>query len=267
MTKQIFDSLMNHKPSARTPLLFIGHGNPMNAILDNQFSSTWGRVGKEIEMPKAIIVMSAHWTTRGSYITAMPKPKMIYDFYGFPQEMYKLDYPAAGDPKLAKDVSKLIDGMQLDHEWGLDHGAWSVLMRLFPLAQIPILQLSIDYNQSPQEQYEMMSQIRILREKGVLFLGSGNIVHNLREVRMDNKPYDWSIDFDQISKELIEKGDYQKLIHYEKLGKTAAMAIPTDDHYRPMLLTLGLTQPGERPTFFNEEIDAGSISMRSFLMS
>ena len=140
-------------------------------------------------------------------------------------------------------------------------------MRLFPLAQIPILQLSIDYNQSPQEQYEMMSQIRILREKGVLFLGSGNIVHNLREVRMDNKPYDWSIEFDQISKELIEKGDYQKLIHYEKLGKMAAMAIPTDDHYRPMLLTLGLTQLGERPTFFNEEIDAGSISMRSFLMS
>jgi 4,5-DOPA dioxygenase extradiol len=139
-------------------------------------------------------------------------------------------------------------------------------MRLFPLADIPVLQLSIDYNQSPEEHFETMAQIRKLRERGVLFLGSGNIVHNLREVRMDNVPYDWSIEFDQISKELIEKGDYKKLTHYEKLGKAAQMAIPTDDHYRPMLLTLGLTYSDEKPTFFNEEIDAGSVSMRSFVM-
>lgn len=266
VAKDIVDQLNNLKSSDRTPLLFIGHGNPMNAIQDNQFARKWSEVGSSLEKPSAIIVMSAHWATRGSYITAMPKPKMIYDFYGFPDEMYTLDYPAPGKPELAKDVCQIVTGMQLDHEWGLDHGAWSVLMRLFPLADIPVLQLSIDYNQSPEEHFETMAQIRKLRERGVLFLGSGNIVHNLREVRMDNVPYDWSIEFDQISKELIENGDYEKLVHYEKLGKVAEMAIPTDDHYRPMLLTLGLTYPDEKPTFFNEEIDAGSVSMRSFVM-
>lgn len=196
----------------------------------------------------------------------MPKPRMIYDFYGFPPEMYQINYPAPGEPKLASQVAKMVSNMEEDHEWGLDHGAWSVLLKMFPEADIPVLQMSIDYSQTPEEQYQTMNEIRSLRSKGVLFLGSGNIVHNLREVRFDGKPYDWSIEFDQLSKELLIAGDYNSLIHYEKLGQAAKMAIPTDDHYRPMLLTLGLTYKNEKPEFFNEEIDAGSVSMRSFLM-
>lgn len=249
------------------PLLFVGHGNPMNAVLDNQFSRAWREIGANLPTPKAIVVLSAHWPTHGSYITAMPKPKMIYDFYGFPPEMYKLQYPAPGDPKLAKHISQMVKGIQSDHEWGLDHGAWSVLIQMFPDPTIPVLQMSIDYDQSPEEQFRTIQEIRDLRQKGVMFIGSGNIVHNLREIRMDNVPYDWSIEFDQLSKELLNRGDYEALIHYEKLGSIAKMAIPHDDHYRPMLLSLGLTYSDERPLFFNEEIDAGSVSMRSFLMS
>ncbi len=265
-TKDVVVKLKEGKPTPIMPVLFVGHGNPMNAIEDNQFSKMWVEVGSKLPRPSAIIVLSAHWVTRGSYITAMPKPKMIYDFYGFPEELYHVEYPAPGSPETAEQVSKMLAGMELDHEWGLDHGAWSVLTRMFPRANIPVLQMSIDYNQSPEEEYENIKQLRSLREKGVMFIGSGNIVHNLRMARISGNPYNWAIDFDKIARDKLEERNYLDLVRYEQLGKVSKLAIPTDEHYRPMLLTLGLSYDFEHPVFFNEDIDASSVSMRSFVM-
>lgn len=250
------------------PLLFIGHGNPMNAIEDNQYSREWERLGKELPKPQAIVCMSAHWTTEGSFVTAMDMPPTIRDFYGFPRELSEVKYLAKGDPDLAKKMCNIVKDIMLDEdEWGLDHGAWSVLNKMYPKANIPVLQLSVDYSRNPQQQYDLVCELQSLREKGVLFLGSGNIVHNLRMVSMDfDKPYDWAVEFDAMSKRLIEKGDHRSLIQYEKLGAAAQMAIPTDEHYRPMLATLALQRKGEQPHFFNEGIDLGSVGMRSFIL-
>jgi len=249
----------------RTPLLFVGHGNPMNAIDDNIYTREWEIVGKKLSPPKAIVCMSAHWLTTGSFVTSSLKPEIIYDFYGFPEKLYHVSYSAKGSPQLASEIHDTNQLVQIDTQRGLDHGTWTVLKRMFPSATIPVLQISIDYSADPKDQFELMNTLRELRNKNILFLGSGNIVHNLGLATENHNPYDWALEFEEKSKLLIEKGDKQSLIKYKKLGQSAKMSIPTDDHYRPMLNTLALKYDDENPTFFNQGIDLASISMLSFI--
>jgi 4,5-DOPA dioxygenase extradiol len=248
----------------RTPLLFVGHGNPMNAISDNRYTQEWERIGRELGTPEVIVCMSAHWLTNGSFITSSLKPEIIYDFYGFPDELYHVTYPAPGNPKLAAQINQAHPEIAIDTMWGLDHGTWSVLKKMFPKATIPVLQLSIDMSVSPKAQYDLMVKLKYLREKNILFFGSGNIVHNLGLAAMDRKPFNWALEFEDIAKNLIEKGDVNSLINYEKLGNSATLSIPTEDHYRPMLNTLALKFTDETPVFFNQGIDLASVSMLSF---
>lgn len=265
-TKQVFSALYSGKLSPRMPVAFVGHGNPMNAITDTVFSSEWERMATLIPQPSAIICMSAHWLTTGTRVTAMTEPKTIHDFYGFPEELYNVQYPAPGCPDLAHGAQSFIEHMELDHEWGFDHGAWSVLKHMYPNADIPTIQLSIDMESSIEQLHELIQQLKPLRDRGVLFLGSGNIVHNLRLVDFhSNTAQEWALEFDKTSKELIEKKDVQSLLHYRNLGNAAQIAIPTEDHYRPMTMTMGLIEESEKITFFNEDIDLGSVSMRSFI--
>jgi 4,5-DOPA dioxygenase extradiol len=248
----------------RTPLLFVGHGNPLNAISDNSYTREWERIGSELGTPAAIVCLSAHWLTSGTYITSSLKPEIIYDFYGFPDELYHVTYPAPGDPTLAGEINQAHPEIAIDTKWGLDHGTWSVLKKMFPKANIPVLQISIDMSVSIKAQFELMEKLKYLREKNILFIGSGNIVHNLGLASMDRKPYDWALEFEDTSKKLIEKGDINSLTNYEKLGNSAVLSIPTEDHYRPMINTLALKFPDETPVFFNLGIDLSSISMMSF---
>lgn len=251
--------------SARMPLLFVGHGNPMNALTDNKYAFMWEKIGQQIPLPKAIICMSAHWLTDGSFITSSSHPKMIYDFYGFPQELYEVHYPVLGNGDLANNISQSYPFIKRDMTRGLDHGAWSVLKRMFPSAQIPVLQLSIDFTHRPEEQYVLLQQLKELRKEGILFIGSGNVVHNLVLVSMEQNSYDWAVEFEKLCKKFIQKGDFNTLLNYKKLGESANLSIPTDDHFRPLLNTLALTHQDEKPEFFNEGIDMGSISMLSVL--
>lgn len=249
----------------RMPVLFVGHGNPMNAIEETTFSSEWIRLGRELPRPTAIVVVSAHWTTDGRFVTAMPNPKLIYDFYGFPQELSEVKYPVSGDPILAKRIAKLFPGMTHDFSWGLDHGAWSVLVRMFPDADIPVVQVSLDLTKSLEEEFELMKSFRTLRDEGVLFIGSGNVVHNLMMMRWSGGIYDWAISFDEKIRTAVEGRDRDTFLHPEMLGEIARLSMPTDEHYRPLVSMLGLIDPDETLEFFNESIDIGSISMTSFV--
>jgi len=252
------------------PVLFIGHGSPMNGIEDNEFSLRWARMAKEIPTPKAVLVVSAHWLTKGTRITAMEFPTTIHDFMGFPKELYDVQYNAPGSPALAKETASLIrltDAVQ-DHDWGLDHGAWTVVKHMYPEAIIPILQLSIDYTKGPQFHFDLAKEIFGLRKKGVLIIGSGNMVHNLKMVdwNMINQRefgYDWALKMDYQFKKLITLGDPRPLINYESLGNAARLAIPTPEHYLPLLYTLGLRGTNETVTFFNDKAVGGSITMTS----
>ena len=254
----------------KMPVLFIGHGSPMNGIEDNAFSKTWAKLGAEIPKPKAVLVVSAHWLTKGTHITAMEAPKTIHDFGGFPQALFDVQYPAPGSPELALETSKLIasTSVGLDHDWGLDHGTWTVVRHMYPNADIPVLQLSIDYSKPPQYHYDLANELAALRKKGVLIIGSGNIVHNLSMVAWDklDEPefgYDWAQEINQIFKEKIVAGDVQSLIHYERLGSAAQLAIPTPDHYYPLLYTLGLQDKTDTIDFFNDKAVGGSLTMTS----
>ena len=253
----------------KMPVLFIGHGSPMNAIEDNIFSKRWQQIGKEIPIPKAVVVVSAHWLTKGTMVTAMPNPKTIHDFGGFPKALFDVQYPAPGSPELATEIQKLITNpaVELDHDWGLDHGTWSVVKHMYPDADIPVLQLSIDYNQAPQYHYDLAKNLQSLRSKGVLIMGSGNMVHNLGMVAWDklNEPFgfDWAIEMNTIFKQKIEANDHAALIAYEKLNAAAKLAIPTPDHYYPLLYTLALKEEKDAISFFNDEPMAGSLTMTS----
>ncbi|MBC8173865.1 MAG: 4,5-DOPA dioxygenase extradiol [Chitinophagales bacterium] len=251
------------------PALFVGHGNPMNAIEQNEFSTTWEKIGRQLPVPKAILCVSAHWETKGTKVTAMERPQTIHDFYGFPKELFDVEYDAPGAPELAKQITESVKQrkIELDHEWGLDHGCWSVLHRMFPAATIPTFQLSLDHTASPQQHYDLAKELKELRKKGVLIFGSGNMVHNLRLFQMKDTAYDWAIEFDQTLKTLIEKGDHQSVIHYDQLGKAAQLAIPTNEHYLPLLYSLALQDPKDDLQFFNDKTTAGSISMRSLILS
>ncbi len=252
------------------PVLFIGHGSPMNGIEDTEFSRRWTSIAKEIPIPKAVLVISAHWFTKGTQITAMEFPKTIHDFGGFPEALYQVQYPAPGNAALAKETVALIKTTQveLDHDWGLDHGTWTVVRHMYPEVTIPVLQLSIDYTKHPKFHYELAKEIHQLRKKGVLIIGSGNMVHNLRMLAWDklNEPeygYDWAHHMNQQFKDCILNGEYEKLIHYEQLGKEAQLAIPTPEHYLPLLYTLGLKDENEKINFFNDKAIGGSLTMTS----
>ncbi|MBX2963507.1 MAG: 4,5-DOPA dioxygenase extradiol [Cyclobacteriaceae bacterium] len=252
------------------PLLFIGHGSPMNGIEDNEFSMRWRKMGEEIKRPTAVIVISAHWLTRGTHITAMPNPKTIHDFGGFPPALYQVQYPAPGDPALAAETKQLIQSttIGLDHDWGLDHGTWTVVRHMYPEADIPVLQLSIDYNKPAQYHYDLAKELAALRKKGVLIIGSGNMVHNLRMIDWSktDKPdfgYDWAIEMNKKFKDSILKTDHTSLIRYSDFGQAANYAIPTPDHYYPLLYILGLQAKEEKITFFNDKAVMGSITMTS----
>jgi 4,5-DOPA dioxygenase extradiol len=254
----------------KMPVLFIGHGSPMNGIEDNEFSRRWAQMGREIPTPAAVLVVSAHWLTRGTHITAMPQPKTIHDFGGFPKALYEVQYPAPGSPELAKVTQQLITktNVGLDHDWGLDHGAWTIIRHMYPNANIPVLQLSIDYHQPPQYHYELAKELAALRKKGVLIMGSGNMVHNLRMVAWDkaDQPefgYDWSIEMNTLFKKHISDGNHQALIDYEQLSKSASLAIPTPDHYYPLLYALALQEKNDQPLFFNDKVVMGSLTMTS----
>lgn len=252
------------------PVLFIGHGSPMNGIENNRFSQQWEKTARGIPTPKAIIVISAHWLTNGTFITAMDHPKTIHDFGGFPDALYQVQYPAPGNALLAGETRSLIQSTNvgLDHDWGLDHGAWTVLRRMYPDAGIPVIQLSIDYSKPAAYHYKLAGELVSLRKKGVLIIGSGNLVHNLRMIAWDkmdvpNYGFDWAIEMHELFKKKITEGDHIALIQYESLSKSARLAIPTPDHYFPLMYILGLQQKNESPVFFNDQLVAGSLNMTS----
>jgi 4,5-DOPA dioxygenase extradiol len=263
------DLLNSFSGSERMPMLFVGHGNPMNAIVENSFSKTWKEIGKKIGQPKAILSISAHWLTRGkTMVTAMQRPKTIHDFGGFPDELFAQQYPAPGSPDLAKETIAMVQKthVEADESWGLDHGTWSVLLPMFPKADIPVFQISIDYNKPPQFHFELAQELKKLREKGVLIMGSGNIVHNLRKMNMSGQTYDWAIEFDSKMKSYIDERNFQGVINFQKLGQLAQIAHPTYDHFLPLIYSLGLIEKDDEIHYFNDSFDLGSVSMRSLLV-
>jgi 4,5-DOPA dioxygenase extradiol len=252
--------------SERMPTIFFGHGNPMNALLTNGYTKAWTAIGAEIPRPNAILSISAHWYVPGVAVTAMTAPRTIHDFGGFPRELFGYRYPAPGDPQLAKRVQQLLAPLDavLDQSWGLDHGTWAVLCHVFPHADVPIVQLSIDETKPAAFHYELGQRLRALRDEGILVIGSGDIVHNLHTYawgRHPAEPYDWALRFEAKARELIVAGNHEPLIHYESLGKDALLSVPTPDHYLPLLYILGASVSGERATFSVEGIDGGSVSM------
>jgi 4,5-DOPA dioxygenase extradiol len=255
--------------SQKMPVLFIGHGNPMNAIYDNDFTRSLTSLGQRLERPTAILVVSAHWLTRGqTSVSVNPGPETIYDFYGFPPELYQVKYGAPGSPAMAKELVQTVQSIQVheDHEMGFDHGAWTILKFIFPEADIPVFQMSIDWNRPPQWHFNLAAELKKLREKGVLIIGSGNIVHNLRimDFQNENLQFDWAVEFDEAVKAKIGSKDFESLVNYTSMGRAAQLSIPTNDHYLPMLYSLGVLDKSEEVNYTYERVQNGSISMRCF---
>ncbi|KJJ38822.1 dioxygenase [Aequorivita vladivostokensis] len=253
----------------KMPVLFLGHGSPMNAIDENEFVANFRRLGNELVRPNAILCISAHWETNGTYVTAMQNPPTIHDFGGFPQELFEVQYPAPGSPQLAKQTKAIITktNVGLDDKWGLDHGAWSVIKHLYPNADIPVIQMSIDYTQPAKYHYELAKELNGLRTKGVLIVGSGNMVHNLRMVswkRLNEVyAYDWTIEANEKMKNFIVNEDHKSLINFKSQGKAFELAIPTPEHYMPLIYTLALKTKNEEITIFNDKPVGGSLTMTS----
>ena len=254
----------------KMPVLFLGHGSPMNAIEENEFVTGWRNLGKTLPKPAAILCVSAHWETRGTFVTAMEKPMTIHDFGGFPKSLFDVQYPAPGSPELAKETKSLVKKAEvgLDEKWGLDHGAWSVIKHLYPNADVPVIQMSLDYYQAPQYHYELAKELASLRNKGVLIIGSGNMVHNLGMVawdklNADNFGYDWAVEANEKMKKYILEGNHRELINYKAQGKAFNLAIPTPEHYLPLLYTLALKEENETVSLFNDKSVGGSLSMTS----
>ena len=252
------------------PALFLGHGSPMNAIEENEFVAGFRALGEELTRPRAILCISAHWETEGTFVTAMANPRTIHDFGGFPRKLYEVQYPAPGFPALAQETKELVSKAQvgLDEKWGLDHGAWSVIKHIYPNADVPVIQMSIDYTRPPRYHYELATEIASLRRKGVLIIGSGNMVHNLRMVawnRLEEAGYgfDWALEANDKMKSCILEGDHQPLIDYSSEGRAFQLAIPTPEHFLPLLYTLALKEEGEGVSLFNDQAIGGAISMTS----
>jgi 4,5-DOPA dioxygenase extradiol len=259
------------------PVLFVGHGSPTNAIEDNPFSRTWRELGKSLPRPKAILCISAHWETRGTAVTAMERPQTIHDFGGFARALYEAQYPAPGSPWLAAETRKAVTkaNVALNQDWGLDHGCWSVLIHMVPQADIPVVQLSLDHTRSAQEHYDLAKGLAPLRREGVLIVGSGNMVHNLRRIAWPgdgpatmNDPYgfDWALEASHLLKTLINERRHAELADYRSLGPAVQMAIPTPEHYLPLLYALALQQPDELLTYFNDQAVLGSLTMTSLVI-
>lgn len=271
MKSKELNSLINSADRTELmPVFFIGHGSPMNAIEENEFSISWRNIAKSISAPKAILCISAHWKANGTFVTAMQKPRTIHDFGGFPQELYEIQYPAPGDPKLAEEIAKSVSGTKvgLDDKWGLDHGAWSFIRHMYPYADIPVLEMSLDYYKAPQYHYDLAKELTDLRKKGVLIIGSGNMVHNLGRIAWDHASdpeygFDWAIQANDTFKRLIFDGNHKDLINYHKLGSEIQLAVPTPDHYLPLLYTLALKGERENVSFFNDKAIMGSLTMTS----
>jgi 4,5-DOPA dioxygenase extradiol len=270
--KAFGNEMLTKKNTSKMPALFIGHGSPMNAIEENAFTQMLHKLGNDLETPKAIMVVSAHWQTRGSYVHTSQFPKTIHDFGGFPQALFDVQYPVKGSPEFAENVSKQITLTNIlhDNDWGLDHGAWAVLKQMYPNADVPVFQLSLDFTKGPNYHYQLAKELDVLRNKGLLILGSGNIVHNIGILdwhNPHNKGYDWAIEFDEKVKENLERHNHTPLIDYTKLGLSAQLSIPTNEHYLPMLYASALQQKSEHIHFLYEEMQMGSISMRCFMVS
>jgi len=248
------------------PAVFFGHGNPMNALFDNDYSRGWAAIGKEIPRPAAVLSVSAHWYIPGVFVTAMPAPRTIHDFGGFPQELYRIEYHAPGDPALAERVRRLLAPLSVhaDEDWGLDHGTWTVLRHVFPRADIPVVQLSIDKRQPAEFHYEIGKRLAPLRGEGVLIVGSGNLVHNLHAYawgRHEVDPFDWAVRFEKKARDLLVSGFDGPLVAYETLGHDAELSIPTPDHYLPLLYVIAARREGDAIRFPVEGVDGGSVSM------
>lgn len=271
LDKPTLKKLKDLPETPRMPVLFVGHGSPMNGIEDNDYARGWATLGANLPKPLAILSLSAHWLTRGTEVHVSEKPRTIHDFWGFPKELYDLVYQCPGSPAYAAATKELVSAAELlpNLDWGLDHGTWIVLHRMYPAAKIPVFQMSIDMTRSNKEHYELARELGLLRRRGVLIMGSGNIVHNLSNIDFNESAnvLPWARDFDNISKELIQKHDHNALMNYEKLGSAAQLAIPTPEHYWPLLYILGLQEEDEGATFPIEGIAHGSISMRSVLIS
>lgn len=253
----------------RMPVLFLGHGSPMNAIEENEFVSGFRKVGSEISRPTAVLIISAHWETQGTYVTAMQQPRTIHDFGGFPKALFDVQYPAPGSPELANETKSIVKKTEvgLDQKWGLDHGAWSVIKHLYPAADVPVIQMSLDYRQTAQWHYELAKELAALRRKGVLIVGSGNMVHNLGMVEWrrlnETFGYDWAIEANEKMKRSIQSGNHEPLINFRSQGKAFDLAIPTPEHYLPLLYTLALQEKDEDASFFNDRAVAGALTMTS----
>ncbi len=248
------------------PALFLGHGNPMNALEDNDWTRSWATLGASLPRPKAVLAISAHWYVPGVSVTAMPAPRTIHDFSGFPRELFEFSYPAPGDPALAKRIERLLapDPVGLDQRWGLDHGAWSVLCHVFPRADVPVVQLSLDRTAPPQVHYELGRRLAPLRDAGVLIVGSGNLVHNLRAYDWNRRtagPTEWAGRFERLARDLLLRGDHATLVNYEALGADAGLAAPTPEHYLPLLYLMAVQRTGESLAFPVDGFDGGTVSM------
>jgi len=262
------------KKTEKLPVVFLGHGSPMNAIEENEFVQGFRTISAKIPKPQAVLCISAHWYIRGTYVTAMEKPRTIHDFGGFPKELYAVQYPSPGSPELARITKEIIEPkikVGLDDSWGLDHGAWSVIKHLYPKADIPVIQLSIDYTQPPEFHFQLGKMLSSLREKGVLIVGSGNIIHNLRLVDFANINtsgfgFDWAHEAHELTNTRLLNGNFKELIDYKNLGKSLQLAVPTPDHYLPLLYILGLKQEKEKLELYNDKLLAGSLSMTSVVI-
>lgn len=261
----------NFSSSPKMPVLFLGHGSPMNAIEENSFVNGFRNIAKEIPTPSAILCISAHWYTNGTYISTSASPRTIHDFGGFPKALYDIQYPAKGQPTLAEETRQLLTPFPVESDpiRGLDHGAWTVLMHLYPLANIPVIQLSIDYTKAPEYHFQLAQQLQSLREKGVLIVGSGNIIHHLglvdfQNLHKENYGYEWAQEANEIFHQKIDSRDFKALIQYKNLGSASQLAIPTPDHYLPMIYSLALMQANEPLQYFNDQLLGGSLSMTSF---
>lgn len=252
------------------PVLFVGHGNPMNALQTNKFTDAWALIGELLPVPKAILCISAHWETNGTCVTAMPNPPTIHDFGGFPQALFNTEYPAPGNPELAQFIGKLLAPIpvHLDESWGLDHGAWSILKHMYPHAQIPVVQLSLDYTLTPDQHYQMAMKLAILRNEGVLVMGSGNLIHNLRLLNWQDTTteYTWATEAEEIVSQLLLQNNHYKLLNYSKLGNAIQNAVPTPEHILPLFYILALQQPSDQVHLFNQAILMGSLSMTSVVI-
>lgn len=270
MTKGVDAMFSNLANTDKLPVLFVGHGSPMNVIEENEFVEGWRQEGKQLPKPAAIVCISAHWETRGTFVTAVKNPKTIHDFGGFPQALYEVQYPAPGDPSLAEEVKGSVKyaTIGMDEQWGLDHGCWSVLKQMFPKADIPVIQLSIDHYKPIAYHYELAKELAFLRSKGVLVIGSGNLVHNLRMIDWQHidepgNGYDWAIEANEKMKKMIVEDDYRSLIDYKSLGRSFELAIPTPEHFIPLLYILALKEKNEKIHFFNDKAVGGSLTMTS----